>query len=192
MANESFIFYESWYEFIDDLDREDAKELVYQIYRVGSDKPMDTDDKMIQKLVKSFILPNIKGAQRRYRTAVANGKKSDGAPRKTTPEEDNLIWELHLEGLTYDEIVERCDTYGFRVSKNTVGSRIRERKKKEEELKTNNQNQEPRTETKNGTNTTTFITNSISNFNEDREEELETDSEAENEPEKEQPLHYTF
>lgn len=187
MAKESFIFYESWYEFIDDLEREDAKELVYQIYRVGSDKPMDTDDKMIQKLVKSFILPNIKGAQRRYRTAVENGKKSEGAPRKTSPEQDNLIWELHLEGLSYDEIVERCDTYGFSVSKNTVGSRIRERKK-EEELKTNNQEQEPKTKTKNETNTTTFKNNSNSNLKEDKEEELEADSE----PDTEQPLHYTF
>lgn len=188
MSNESFIFYESWYEFIDDLDREDAKELVYQIYRVGSDKPMDTDDKMIQKLVKSFILPNIKGAQRRYRTAVENGKKSEGAPRKTTPEEDNIIWELHLEGLTYDEIVERCDTYGFSVSKNTVGSRIRERKKKEEELKTNNQEQEPGFKTKNKTNPTTFKNNSNSNFNEDTEEDIK----EEREPETEKPLHYTF
>ena len=188
MAKESFIFYESWYEFIDDLDREDAKELVYQIYRVGSDKPMDTDDKMIQKLVKSFILPNIKGAQRRYKTAKENGKKSEGAPRKTTPEEDNLIWELHLEGLTYDEIVARCDTYGFSVSKNTVGSRIRERKKKKEELKTNNQEQEPGFKTKNKTNPITFKNNSKSNFNEDIEEELEADSE----PDTEQPLHYTF
>lgn len=187
MAKESFIFYESWYEFIDDLEREDAKELVYQIYRVGSDKPMDTDDKMIQKLVKSFILPNIKGAQRRYRTAVENGKKSEGAPRKTSPEQDNLIWELHLEGLSYDEIVERCDTYGFSVSKNTVGSRIRERKK-EEELKTNNQEQEPKTKTKNETNPTTFKNNSNSNLKEDKEEELEADSE----PDTEQPLHYTF
>lgn len=188
MAKESFIFYESWYEFIDDLEREDAKELVYQIYLVGSDKPMDTEDKMIQKLVKSFILPNIKGAQRRYRTAVENGKKSEGAPRKTTPEEDNIIWELHLEGLTYDEIVERCDTYGFKVSKNTIGSRIRERKKKEEELKTNNQEQEPGFKTKNETNTTTFKNNSNSNLKEDREEELEADSE----PKTEQPQHYTF
>ena len=187
MAKESFIFYESWYEFIDDLEREDAKELVYQIYRVGSDKPMDTDDKMIQKLVKSFILPNIKGAQRRYRTAVENGKKSEGAPRKTSPEQDNLIWDLHLEGLSYDEIVERCDTYGFSVSKNTVGSRIRERKK-EEELKTNNQEQEPKTKTKNETNPTTFKNNSNSNLKEDKEEELEADSE----PDTEQPLHYTF
>ena len=188
MAYESFLFYESWYEFIDDLDREDAKELVYQIYRVGSKKEMDTDNIMIRKLVSSFILPNINGAKRRYKTSVENGKKSEGAPRKTTPEEDNLIWELHLEGLTYDEIVARCDTYGFSVSKNTVGSRIRERKKKEEELKTNNQEQEPRTKTKNETNPITFKSNSKSNFNEDIEEELEADSE----PETEQPLHYTF
>lgn len=188
MGNNSFIFYESWYEFIDDLERDDAKELVYQIYRVGSDKPMDTDNKVIQSIVKSFIVPNIKGAKRRYNTAVENGKKSEGAPRKTTPEEDNIIWELHLEGLTYDEIVERCDTYGFRVSKNTVGSRIRERKEKEKKLKTNNQEQEPGTTTNNKTNPITFKRNNKNNF----KEEIEADSEADSEPETEQPLHYIF
>ena len=173
----SFIFYESWYEFIDDLEREDAKELVYQIYRVGSDKPMDTEDKVIQKLVKSFILPNIKGAKRRYNTAVENGKKSKGAPPKTNEADDNLIWELHLEGLTYDEIVERMDTYGVSISRNTVGDRVRKRKELES-TKNKNQELKPSTETNNETNIRTFKNKDISN--------------SDNEVEKDLPLHYNF
>ena len=177
MAKESFIFYESWYEFIDDLDREDAKELVYQIYLVGSDKPMDTEDKVIQKLVKSFILPNIKGAKRRYNTAVENGKKSKGAPPKTNEADDNLIWELHLEGLTYDEIVERMDTYGVSISRNTVGDRVRKRKELES-TKNKNQELKPNEETNNETNIRTFKNKDISN--------------SDNEDEKDLPLHYNF
>lgn len=177
----SFIFYESWYEFIDDLEREDAKELVYQIYRVGSDKPMDTEDKMIQKLVKSFILPNIKGAKRRYNTAVENGKKSKGAPPKTTTADDDLIWELHSEGLTYDEIVQRMDTYGVSISRNTVGDRVRKRKELES-TKNNNQELKPSTETDNGTNIKTFknIGKNKDISNSDNEEEID------------KPLHYNF
>ena len=173
----SFIFYESWYEFIDDLEREDAKELVYQIYRVGSDKPMDTEDKVIQKLVKSFILPNIKGAKRRYNTAVENGKKSKGAPPKTNEADDNLIWELHLEGLTYDEIVERMDTYGVSISRNTVGDRVRKRKELES-TKNKNQELKPNKETNNETNIRTFKNKDISNLD--------------NEEEKDLPLRYNF
>ena len=173
----SFIFYESWYEFIDDLEREDAKELVYQIYRVGSDKPMDTEDKVIQKLVKSFILPNIKGAKRRYNTAVENGKKSKGAPPKTNEADDNLIWELHLEGLTYDEIVERMDTYGVSISRNTVGDRVRKRKELES-TKNKNQELKPNEETNNETNIRTFKNKDKSNLD--------------NEEEKDLPLRYNF
>ena len=190
MSNNSFIFYESWSEFIDELDREDAKELVYQIYRVGLDKPMDTNDKVVQKIVKAFILPNIKGAKRRYNTAVVNGKKSEGRPPVTTKEQDNLIWELYLEGLTYDEIVSRCDTYGFSISKNTVGSRIRKRRAEEEEkeTKTKNQKLNPSTETNNETNINTFKNKSNSNLITDSEE----DDEEDDDEDKEQPLHYKF
>ena len=179
MSNNSFIFYESWSEFIDELDREDAKELVYQIYLVGLDKPMDTDDKVVQKIIKAFILPNIKGAKRRYNTAVANGKKSKGAPPKTTKEDDNLIWELHLEGLTYDEIVSRMETYGVSISRNTVGDRVRKRKE-EENTKNNNQEIKPNLTTNNETNINTFK-NIDKNIEENKKEE-----------DIEQPLHYKF
>ena len=177
MGNNSFIFYESWSNFIDTLDRETAKELVYQIYRVGLDKQIDTDNDNIRSILEAFIIPNIKGAKRRYNTAVANGKKSKGRPPATSEEQDSLIWELHLEGLTYDEIVQRMDTYGVSISRNTVGDRIRKRK---ESTKTNNQKLKPNTETDNETNTNTFK-NKDKNIN-DNEEEKEI----------EVPLHYKF
>ena len=155
MSKQSFVFYESWSDFIETLDRQTAKELVYQIYRVGLDMPIDTDDEQIRSILQAFIIPNIKGAKRRYNTAIENGKKSKGAPPKTTEQDDELIWQLHLEGLTYDEIVERMDTYGVSISRNTVGDRVRKRKEKVQE--TNNQELKPETETNNETNIKTFI-----------------------------------
>jgi hypothetical protein len=181
MSNNSFIFYESWSSFIQTLDREKAKELVYQIYRVGLDMPIDTDDENIRSILEAFIIPNIKGAKRRYNASVANGKKSEGRPRATSEEQDRLIWELHLEGLTYDEIAQRMDTYGVSISRNTVGDRIRKRK---ESTKTNNQKLKPNIETNNETNTNTFKNKDIfidKNIN-DNEEDKETEI----------PLHYKF
>ena len=181
MSNNSFIFYESWKDFIETLDRETAEHLVYQIYRVGLDMPIDTDDATINAILKAFIIPNIKGAKRRYNTAVENGKKSKGAPPKTTEEDDNLIWELHLEGLTYDEIVERMDTYGISISRNTVGDRVRKRKELES-TKNKNQELKPSTETDNETNIKTFknIGKNKDISNSDNEEELD------------KTLHYKF
>ena len=181
MSNNSFIFYESWKDFIETLDRETAEHLVYQIYRVGLDMPIDTDDATINAILKAFIIPNIKGAKRRYNTAVENGKKSKGAPPKTTEEDDNLIWELHLEGLTYDEIVERMDTYGVSISRNTVGDRVRKRKELES-TKNKNQELKPSTETDNETNIKTFknIGKNKDISNSDNEEELD------------KTLHYKF
>ena len=181
MGNNSFIFYESWKDFIETLDRETAEHLVYQIYRVGLDMPIDTDDATINAILKAFIIPNIKGAKRRYNTAVENGKKSKGAPPKTTEEDDNLIWELHLEGLTYDEIVERMDTYGISISRNTVGDRVRKRKELES-TKNKNQELKPSTETDNETNIKTFknIGKNKDISNSDNEEELD------------KTLHYKF
>lgn len=177
MSNNSFIFYESWKDFIETLDRETAEHLVYQIYRVGLDMPIDTDDATINAILKAFIIPNIKGAKRRYNTAVENGKKSKGAPLKTNEADDNLIWELHLEGLTYDEIVERMNTYGVNISRNTVGDRVRKRKELES-TKNKNQELKPSTETDNETNIKTFKNKDISNS--DNEEEIE------------KTLHYVF
>ena len=54
MANNSFIFYESWSKFIDKKDRETAKELVYQIYRIGLDKDLDTDNEEIIDIIDAL------------------------------------------------------------------------------------------------------------------------------------------
>ena len=171
--NKSFVFYESWANFIDIQDRETAKELVYQIYRVGLEKEIDTDNEIIRSILTAFIIPNIKGAKRRYNTSVENGKKSKGAPPKTNAQDDELIWKLHLEGLTYDEIVERMDTYGVSISRNTVGDRVRKRKELES---TRNKNQElkPNTETNNENNTNTFKDKDKLKVKSDNEEDSES------------------
>ena len=142
MANNSFVFYESWSKFIDKKDRETAKELVYQIYRIGLDKDLDTDNEEIIDIIDAFILPNIKGAKRRYNTAVENGSKGGRKP-KTTIEDDARIYQLHKEGWTYAQIAEE-----FNIDKNTVGERVRRLRKEEEELKTKNQNEKLNEKTK--------------------------------------------
>ena len=124
MANNSFVFYESWSKFIDKKDRETAKELVYQIYRIGLDKDLDTDNEEIIDIIDAFILPNIKGAKRRYNTAVENGSKGGRKP-KTSAEDDERIYQLHKEGWTYAQIAEE-----FNIDKNTVGDRVRRLEKK--------------------------------------------------------------
>lgn len=171
--NKSFVFYESWANFIDIQDRETAKELVYQIYRVGLDKDIDTDNEIIRSILTAFIIPNIKGAKRRYNTAVENGNKSKGAPPKTNEQDDELIWELHLEGLTYDEIVERMDSYGVSISRNTVGDRVRKRKELES-TKNKNQELKPNTETNNENNTNTFKDKDKLKVKSDNEEDSES------------------
>ena len=169
MNKQSFIFYESWSMFIDNLERETAKELVYQIYLVGMGKELDTDDENIVNIINAFILPNIKGAQKRYATAVANGSKGGRKPI-TTKEQDLQIYQLHLDGWTYEQIAEE-----FGIDKNTVGNRVRRLRN---ELKTKNQNknqiQEP--------NTNTFKDNNKNNSNNNKE----------NEEDKDIPLHYNF
>ena len=104
-------------------------------------KELDTDNEDIIDIIDAFILPNIKGAKRRYNTAVENGKKSKGAPRVTTVEQDEEIYQLHKDGWTYAQIAEE-----FGIDKNTVGNRVRTLRN-EEELKTKNQIQEPNEKT---------------------------------------------
>ena len=177
MANNSFVFYESWSKFIDKKDRETAKEIVYQIYRIGLDKELDTDNEEIIDIIDAFILPNIKGAKRRYNTAVENGKKSKGRPPVTNEEQDKQIYQLHKDGWTYAQIAEE-----FGIDKNTVGNRVRNLREQEEELKTKNQKLNSNTET----NIKTFITKDKNNSNSNKEnkEDMEED--------KEQLLYYNF
>lgn len=176
MANNSFVFYESWSKFIDKKDRETAKELVYQIYRIGLDKDLDTDNEEIIDIIDAFILPNIKGAKRRYNTAVENGSKGGRKP-KTSAEDDERIYKLHKEGWTYAQIAEE-----FNIDKNTVGERVRRLRKEEEELKTKNQNEKLNEKTK----PETFI---------DKDKNI-SNSKLENEDYREKevdiPLHYNF
>ena len=174
--NKSFVFYESWSNFIDMQDRETAKELVYQIYRAGMEKDFDTDDTNIIGIITSFILPNIQGAKRKYKTAIENGSKG-GRPPKTNEETDKHIYQLHKEGWTYAQIAEEIG-----VSTNTVGDRVRTLRKKEEEQKTKNQNVKPNKET----NIETFISKDKNNSETEIKTEIVSDSNNN------LPLHYSF
>ena len=180
MENNSFVFYESWSKFIDKKDRETAKEIVYQIYLIGLGKELDTDNEDIIDIIDAFILPNIKGAKRRYNTAVENGKKSKGAPRVTTLEQDKEIYQLHKDGWTYAQIAEE-----FGIDKNTVGNRVRTLRN-EEELKTKNQNKNQIQELNEKTNIKDFIYKDKNKFNSNNESNKELDKDSDI------PLHYDF
>lgn len=117
---EQFVFYGSWKTLLSGFDRETAKELLWNIVNVGVGEEIESDNPMIKAIIQGTIIPNIKSAKSRYATATENGNKG-GRPRKEIDIEKAL--ELESQGKTQAEIAEE-----FGVSKNTIGSRLREHK----------------------------------------------------------------
>lgn len=98
----NFVFYQSWVKYlVKRKDRERAKEILWQIMRVGSGLDFDTDDEDIIDLVEGFVLDNIKAAQRKYEVATENGSKG-GRPRLDIDME--RVAELKRQGKTNEEI----------------------------------------------------------------------------------------
>lgn len=117
---EQFVFYGSWKTLLSGFDRETAKELLWDIVNVGVGEEIESDNPMIKAIIQGTIIPNIKSAKSRYATATENGNKG-GRPKKEIDIEKAL--ELESQGKTQAEIAEE-----FGVSKNTIGSRLREHK----------------------------------------------------------------
>lgn len=117
---EQFLFYGSWKTLLNGFDRETAKKILWDIVNVGVGEEIESDNPMIKAIIQGAIIPNIESAKRRYATATENGNKG-GRPRKEINIEKAL--ELESQGKTQAEIAEE-----FGVSKNTIGSRLREHK----------------------------------------------------------------
>ena len=147
---EQFVFYGSWKTLLSGFDRETAKELLWDIVNVGVGEEIESDNPMIKAIIQGTIIPNIKSAKSRYATATENGNKG-GRPRKEIDIEKAL--ELESQGKTQAEIAEE-----FGVSKNTIGSRLREHKNQKP-------TQEPETKT---------------NKNHDKDKDIDKDIEKEN------------
>lgn len=117
---ENFVFYGSWKTLLSGFDKETAKEILWDIVNIGVGEEIESDNPMIIAIIQGAVMPNIKSAKNRYAAATENGKKG-GRPRKEINIEKAL--ELESQGKTQAEIAEE-----FGVSKNTIGSRLREHK----------------------------------------------------------------
>lgn len=117
---ENFVFYGSWKKLLSGFDKETAKEILWEIVNIGVGEEIESDNPMIIAIIQGAVMPNIKSAKNRYAAATENGKKG-GRPRKEINIEKAL--ELESQGKTQAEIAEE-----FGVSKNTIGSRLREHK----------------------------------------------------------------
>lgn len=117
---ENFVFYGSWKTLLSGFDKEKAKEILWDIVNIGVGEEIESTDPMIKGIIQGAIMPNIESSKKRYATATENGNKG-GRPRKEINIEKAL--ELESQGKTQAEIAEE-----FGVSKNTIGSRLREHK----------------------------------------------------------------
>lgn len=124
---EDFVFYHSWVKYLDrKKDRQQAKEILWQIMRVGTGLGFDTEDEEIKDLVDSFIVENIKAAQNRY-----NSARNGGRPKINI--DMARVHSMLNDGRTYTEIGKE-----FGVSEKTIQNRLKEEKETEKTGKKEN------------------------------------------------------
>ena len=134
VLNNSFVFYATNLEVIETLeetDKELANDFMKAIIEYGIYGEYENTNPIIKVLMVQAGF-GIDKAKDRYATAVENGKKG-GRPRKEIDIEKAL--ELESQGKTQAEIAEELG-----VSKNTIGSRLREHKNQKPKPKTKNLN----------------------------------------------------
>ena len=134
VLNNSFVFYATNLEVIETLeetDKELANDFMKAIIEYGIYGEYESTNPIIKVLMVQAGF-GIDKAKDRYATAVENGKKG-GRPRKEIDIEKAL--ELESQGKTQAEIAEELG-----VSKNTIGSRLREHKNQKPNPKTKNLN----------------------------------------------------
>ncbi|MBQ4109488.1 MAG: helix-turn-helix domain-containing protein [Clostridia bacterium] len=118
---ESFVFYPSFAETVNDFPEEIGNKLLRAIVNYGTYGIMPDDEDYIIKGVMRTIKRNIDKAKERYAETVANGEKG-GRPRKYDYDE---IIDLYNEGLPIKAIAEKLNT-----TKGTINSILyREREK---------------------------------------------------------------
>lgn len=124
VKNNSFVFYRSWGDFIDEFEVEEQKEIVYQIYLYGMGRETTEDKTYIRAFLKT-VKENIDDAKGRYIRSVVSGAKGG---RKKIELDMEQILNFIDEGYTYAQIGKAMGVHA-----NTIGNRVREYKKQIQE-----------------------------------------------------------
>lgn len=124
VKNNSFVFYRSWANFIDELDIEEQKEVLYQIYLYGMGRDLTTENRYIKAYLKD-VKEDIDEAKGRYIRSVVSGAKGG---RKKIDLDMEQILNFIDDGYTYAQIGKAMG-----VHPNTIGNRVREYKKQIQE-----------------------------------------------------------
>lgn len=104
MIERSFIFYPDWLEFIDHLNNEKDKLDLYNIIAsYGCRGEYETENKMMENVFKSLIMPKIDIAQGHYEEKIEAGKAFG---RKKSVDDDQ-IGMLARSGLRAKEIAKQ-------------------------------------------------------------------------------------
>lgn len=122
--NNSFVFYKSWANFIDEFDEEEQKEIVYQIYLYGMGRELTTNNKYIKAYLKD-VKESIDEAKGRYIRSVVNGGK--GGRKKINLDIEQILNFIE-DGYTYEQIGKAMGVHA-----NTIGNRVRDYKKQKQE-----------------------------------------------------------
>lgn len=124
VKNNSFVFYRSWGDFIDEFEVEEQKEIVYQIYLYGMGRETTEDKTYIRAFLKT-VKENIDDAKGRYIRSVVSGAKGG---RKKIELDMEQILNFIDDGYTYAQIGKAMGVHA-----NTIGNRVREYKKQIQE-----------------------------------------------------------
>lgn len=124
VKNNSFVFYKSWGDFIDEFEIEEQKEILYQIYLYGMGRETTEEKNYIRAFLKT-VKENIDDAKSRYIRSVVSGAK--GGRKKIDLDMEQILSFID-DGYTYAQIGKAMG-----VHSNTIGNRVREYKKQIQE-----------------------------------------------------------
>ena len=103
-VRQSTVFFESWHSSIDMLPTEKEKLKAYRyILNYSFYKKLPEEQKSLAYIIFNIAKPSIDSAQKRYDTAVENGKKG-GRPKEI---DESKIFELKDRGMTNKAIAEK-------------------------------------------------------------------------------------
>ena len=134
VRNNSFVFYKSWGDFIDEFEIEEQKEILYQIYLYGMGRETTENKTYIRAFLKT-VKEDIDDAKGRYIQSVVSGAR--GGRKKIELDIEQILTFIE-NGYTYAQIGKAMGVHA-----NTIGNRVREYKKQiqvQEQTQQNNKN----------------------------------------------------
>ena len=124
VKNNSFVFYKSWGDYIDEFDVEEQKEILYQIYLCGMGRESTECKTHIRAFLKG-VKEQIDDAKGRYIRSVVSGTK--GGRKKIDLDMEQILSFID-DGYTYAQIGKAMGVHA-----NTIGNRVRDYKKQIQE-----------------------------------------------------------